>query len=379
MRQLSDISFRFAERSKVRSYVTTLSGAMQHPYEREDILTSAYLLGDFDEALMAKSLQLLDPSRGSIGVTCKELPKDVTASFDKKEAIYGTHYHQEKLPEEFLKDMYSGPAIPEIFLPGPNPFVPQRLDVDKFAVDKPAERPELLVDNEISRLWYKRDDRFWLPKTNVYIEVQSPLLEATPRTAVLGRLMCELFYDSVTEDIYDAELAELNFALWYGGNSFNLAVTGFSDKQSVLLEAMLKKLIEFEVDPERFDKIVDRVRLRWKNFELSEPYHVIGFWQSYVTTQVIWTQKERLAEIDREFAQGPLHSPLTLQTLRPPTSRPTAASFSSASTLRRLSTVTPRPRVPRPSSRRSSACSTPARLPLPRRFPLVFSFFLRVS
>jgi insulysin len=61
---------------------------------------------------------------------------------------------------------------------------------------------------------------------------------------------------------------------------------------------MLNKLTTFKVDPKRFDKVVDQVKLHWKNFELSEPYHVAMYWYSYVSTQAIWTQKEKLAEIE---------------------------------------------------------------------------------
>lgn len=298
IRQLSDISYKFHERQKVRNYVTALTGWMQSPVERKDIVAGQYLLGDFDPKWLSAALQLLDPSQALIGITAKEIPKDVNASFDKKEKIYGTPYHVEKLPEEFIADAMAGAPIPDLHLPGPNPFVPERLDVVKKDVTDPAERPELLSDSEVSRLWFKQDDRFWVPKTNVYVEAHSPLLEASPRTAVLARLLCDLYNDAIVEDVYDAELAELGFHLWYGGDSLNVAVTGFTDKQALLLETMLQKLVNFEVDPERFDKVVDQIKLHWKNFELSEPYHVAMYWHSYVSTQVVWTQKEKLAEIE---------------------------------------------------------------------------------
>jgi insulysin len=69
-----------------------------------------------------------------------------------------------------------GAPIPELKLPAPNPFIPKRLDVEKFDVKEKAIRPELLRDTSLSRLWYKRDDTWWLPKTNVDIKLTSFVL-----------------------------------------------------------------------------------------------------------------------------------------------------------------------------------------------------------
>lgn len=88
---------------------------------------------------------------------------------------------------------------------------------------------------------------------------QRPLFDVTPRNAVLARMLCELFTDATTEDVYDASLAELSFSLNYAGDYISISAGGFSDKLAVLTETMLKKLVAFEVDEDRFAKIVDQV------------------------------------------------------------------------------------------------------------------------
>lgn len=37
----------------------------------------------------------------------------------------------------------------------------------------------------------------------------------------------------------------------------------------------------------------------WENFKLSEPYRLAMFWDQYATTEVAWTQAERLEELKR--------------------------------------------------------------------------------
>jgi insulysin len=86
-----------------------------------------------------------------------------------------------------------------------------------------------------------------------------PILDTSPRNAALTKLFCELFSDSITEDVYDASLAELSFNLFYAGEHICVAAGGFSDKLAVLTETMLEKLKTYKVDPERFAKLKETV------------------------------------------------------------------------------------------------------------------------
>jgi insulysin len=40
-----------------------------------------------------------------VGITTRELPKDVDGSFDRNEPIYGTEYTQRPIPERILKEV----------------------------------------------------------------------------------------------------------------------------------------------------------------------------------------------------------------------------------------------------------------------------------
>jgi insulysin len=146
---IGDISFKFAERGRTSDYVCGLSGWMQSPVPREKIVSSKYLLEEFDVELLTNATQLLDPRRAVIGVTCQTLPSSVQGTFDRKEPIYGTEYKLEKVSEKFLKEVsaitsggrhllmaqaLTGASISDLQLPGPNLFIPEKLDVEKLNV-----------------------------------------------------------------------------------------------------------------------------------------------------------------------------------------------------------------------------------------------------
>ena len=79
--------------------------------------------------------------------------------------------------------------IKELFLPGPNAFIPTNLDVEKCEVDtvslstslyigqrlrqfvQPAKRPYLIRQTALSSLWYKKDDQFWVPRAHVQVQI----------------------------------------------------------------------------------------------------------------------------------------------------------------------------------------------------------------
>ena len=105
IKAIADISFKFAERTKTSRYATALSTWMQRPLPREKIVSGISLLEEFNPEDVVLTLQMLDPRKAMVGITSKEMPKDVTASFDQKEPIYGTEYTQIKLSDEFMKEV----------------------------------------------------------------------------------------------------------------------------------------------------------------------------------------------------------------------------------------------------------------------------------
>lgn len=217
----------------------------------------------------------------------------------------------------------SAPPLPDFVLPGSNPFIPENVEVEKKEVaevsqpqetsqltGQPAIKPTLIRDTPLTRLWHKKDDRFFLPKSSVNMVLYNPIGYSTPRNAVMGNLVMDLFADSITEDVYDAELADLHFHAYWSGEAYVLSISGYSDKMPLLLEDMTKKLKAFGPTQERFEKLVDRVsRTRatimltlqslrsWRNKAKSNPYQLASYWSQYASDEVMWTYDEKVAEV----------------------------------------------------------------------------------
>lgn len=71
-----------------------------------------------------------------------------------------------------------------LHFPVPNPFIPT-----DFSLIQPTEKaaPELILDEDIVKMWYLVDVSFNVPKAVMYLSIESPRCSASPEDAVLSK------------------------------------------------------------------------------------------------------------------------------------------------------------------------------------------------
>ena len=297
--KLSEIDFRFQQKSPASRTVSHYSGTMQKPLPREKLFSGESLIQKFNPEGIKRGLAHMVPENFRIVLISKELPVEP----DRKEKWYGTEYKYEKIPEDFMREVKEAAKATaserpsELHLPAKNEFIPQRLDVEKKEVDEPLLTPKLIRHEDNVRTWYKKDDRFWVPKASVEMCLRSPLVNLTPLNSVMAQLYRELVKDSLDEYSYAAELAGLGYNIQNHAQGFDVSVTGYNDKMAVLLEKVLISMRDLEIKQERFDIIKERVSRGFKNFEYMEPFRQIGTYSRWLTSQRGWANHEMAAEL----------------------------------------------------------------------------------
>jgi len=294
VQRLSDLRFAFKEKSSSPAmYSSTLAGQMQQGLPPAWLLSGPYLLREFDIKLIGETLAAMRPDNCRLMLAGREPPAGV--ALDATEQWYGTEYTVRPLAP--VLDAPRAP-IEGLTMPRQNAFVPANLDVLEKPVGSErgaAPRPELLHMSASARLWHKQDDRFFLPKANVALLLRTPLVNASPRTAVLSRLYVELVKDALNEYAYDAEVAGLLYNIDSQLDGIDIVVSGYSDKLADLLDAVLKTMTTLRVNQQRFEAIFDNVRRNYENFDLEEPYQHAVYYSTYLATERMWTQHEKLA------------------------------------------------------------------------------------
>ncbi|KAE9395045.1 insulin-degrading enzyme [Gymnopus androsaceus JB14] len=307
---LSDLCFRFLEKQKPDHYVTAIAEAMTKPYPPELLLAAATVTAPWGDEYPGAStagrekvyeyLEQFKLENGRIMLIAKrEDLQEVLGKQDtwEVEPWYGTLYRVERFDEEFLGQTSAPNDLTELLLPGPNEFIPTNLDVDKRENVEPVKRPHLIRETPLSTLWHKKDDRFWVPKAQVVIDIRSPISNSSSRSVVLTRLFTDLVTDSLSEFAYDAELAGLSYSCISHTKGISVTLQGYNDKMTVLVWHVLEKLKKMEVLEDRMRVMIEQIKQSWENFFFQQSYQLSEYYWQYLMTKEQWMVEEYLKEL----------------------------------------------------------------------------------
>ncbi|KAJ5621076.1 hypothetical protein N7510_005060 [Penicillium lagena] len=299
MKNLAEVDFRFKQKTPASRFTSQLSSVMQKPLRREWLLSGS-LLRRFDPTLIKKALSYLRADNFRLIIVSQEFP----GTWDQKEKWYGTEYKVEKIPQDFLSGIQkalestAASRTSDVHMPHPNEFVPTRLSVEKKEVEEPAKTPKMIRHDERVRLWFKKDDRFWVPKGTIDVTLRNPQVWATPANLIKTKLYCELVRDSLDEYSYDAELAGLDYHLSANILGLDFSVGGYNDKMSVLLDKVLSTMRDLVVKEERFAIIKERLARAFRNTEYQQPYYQVGDYTRYLLSERGWINEQYIEELE---------------------------------------------------------------------------------
>lgn len=295
IRLLQEIEFKFSEKCPPSQYTSFLSQQMQENFPPQWTISGGHLLRKYDPELINKHLDLLRPDNFRLTLASQEFPNGVKCT--KTEKWYSTDYEDMPLSQELMSKLEHISLNDEFYLPAVNEFLPSRLDVPKFEFTEKKTQPELIQDTPVTRVWYKKDDTFWVPKTNVWILFKNPLFHATPRNCVILELYINLLTDSLSEYSYNAEVAGLTYYLSQESKGINLHIGGYSDKLPLLLSKVIDKMKNLQIQQDRFDIFKDELTRGYENFFLEAPYQHSAYYMSDVLGENAWNCDDFLSEI----------------------------------------------------------------------------------
>ncbi|MCJ1304923.1 Insulinase (Peptidase M16) [Hypocenomyce scalaris] len=299
LKGMAEVDFRFKEKTPASSFTSRLSSIMQKPLPREWLLSGSSLIRKFDSEAITKALSFLRTDNFRLTIVSQEFP----GNWNQKEKWYGTEYRAEPIPSDFAKaicraaENTARDRPSELHLPHKNEFIPTKLTVEKREVEEPLKSPKLIRNDDGVRTWWKKDDRFWVPKANVLLVMRNPLVTATPANAVKSMLYCELVKDALVEYSYDAEIAGLVYDLGSSSVGLDVDVGGYNDKMSVLLEKVLVSMRDLVVKPDRFKIVKERLLRGYRNWDFQQPFRQVGDFTRWLGSEKGWINEQYLAEL----------------------------------------------------------------------------------
>ena len=262
--RLAEIDFLFRSPSPPRSTVTAVSPLMDH-LPLPEVLRGAAIIESFSPPLIREYLSHLRPDNLLLLVNARDLPTD------RETRWFGARYSVRAIAPEVLADWRAadGPSLP-LALPAANEFIPEEL-ATKPLQDWTA-KPEMVLSRDGFALWHQQDATWRLPRADFYFSVRSPQANSTPREAVLTDLFVAVVNDELTEFSYPASLAGLDYSLYRHVRGFSVRMSGFGNKQPVLLQRIVEHLRSPQIDAQRFGAARSELRRRLQNALMDKPY-----------------------------------------------------------------------------------------------------------
>lgn len=270
-RLLAEQSFRYQEIANPIHHVMSLASGM-HYYAPQDSLRGPYIMGHYERTMIERFLADLQPQNSLVTLSAPD------AEVDLQSVYYQTPYSIRPIDQKRLQSWATAQADDDIRFPEPNPFVAQNLHLKTSTFNSQelaiynADKPTLVEQEEGYRLWYKPDQRFTVPRASLLVKVKSPLIADDPQQHALLALFTQLIADQLNELSYPALLAGLSYDIYPDDRGFVISISGFDEKQGLLLDEILAAIAKASFDPNRFENIRRELVRNLENKPKEKPY-----------------------------------------------------------------------------------------------------------
>ena len=254
--------FKFLEKGDEFSYVSALTGSMQD-YPLNHAIDAPYYYAKFDAEAINEVLKQLNADTLRVWYISQQEETDSQLHF------YDGKYRIEDISDAEIASWKTSSEF-KLALPSVNNLLPESFAI-KTAEFKEQKHPELAYDKNGVKVWRQASQKFAAqPKglVEVYINTQPGLND----------INAEVLY-SVWADLYNIQQSQLSTEAAIAGMSVNLApsnglvlsMSGFTDKQDVLLKQALSGL-KADVTAQAFTQAIDRYKRGLLNQQKQFPY-----------------------------------------------------------------------------------------------------------
>ncbi len=290
--RLAEIDFRFGEKPSPMSLARRLA-SMQHEVPQGEVLRAPYAFDEWRPQLLREILDALRPDNVVVTRVAPGLSTDSASPW------YEAPYRVVPVGPDTLSAWRASGDGQRLAIPEPNPFIPDHLAMLPPGQDTiPRER----MSEPGFRLWHLQDGSYGLPKADFFFSVRTPAANDSPRHSVLTQLYVNLVNDQLEAFAYPADLAGLSFRLYAHMRGFSVRISGYDERQNVLLQRILDALAEPRIDPKRFEILKAELKRRYENSRRDQPYNRAMTRLRDLLLQPNWTLAEQLSVVEHVSA-----------------------------------------------------------------------------
>lgn len=273
--RVGEINFRYLEKRDASQTVTRLSSAMQL-YPKSEVLRQPYQVKGFDSDLVAALMDKLNPDNMLVMITAPDLPTN------RESAFYQVPYLVSRPQASALASWYKPKSSKSLALPQKNPFIATDLSLITPR-NSDQKVPQLIVQGLGLRAWHLENIQFGVPRSNVLIHLGSNKLASIVQQTG-AELYMALVEDQLNSELYAASVAGLNYRLSVDRRGIGISLGGYSQNQGLLLNTILKVLLNPDWSPARFERVRQQLYRTKLNATEDYPFRQVMA-QLYATLQ----------------------------------------------------------------------------------------------
>ncbi len=286
MQQIAEMNYRFRDKKAAMDTAMELSQSM-HDYPAQDVLWGDYAYTEFNEALLKQALGYLRKDNLFVSLVSPDVATQSSSSFYKTEFLVALG----------ISDILDLKLVyhQKLWLPERNIFIPKNFLLktsSMLSMQEAKAVPTLLVNDDQLKLWFLQDKKFRSPKAELNFRFKLPVLNNSLENAARAQLFAALISDQLNEFAYPASLAGLTFGIKANARGFDVNVSGYTDKQNLLVNKILASIVDADFSQNRFDKLKDDLIREWRNEDKNLPYSVLAKKVTRLQYLPFWGVKE---------------------------------------------------------------------------------------
>ena len=256
--RVAQLNETYQDRGEGANLATRLAAqALFYPLEIAERAGTVW--GKPDPAAYRRLLAALTPDNALVSLAAKGV---VT---NRRERIYSTAYSYSEDAGGPYKALLAPAKISAFALPGANPFTPA-------AANLLAERPLALVNTPALELYYAQDVEFQRPQTTLIYRFVPVREIASADSAALLRLYQQCLKDFLEPMAEEASRAGVSYGIDASLEGFRLSFTGFGDSSRRFADAVVSRLFDFEMTPDRYAAIKESSLRGLMSYAQTEAY-----------------------------------------------------------------------------------------------------------
>ena len=295
MIELGKQEFEYQENCDPFDYVQNMSNNLAL-YAPSDVLCADYYSLKYDPDLIESLFAYLVPDKMRVMVISREY--EIKAN--QAEKWYGTRFGREKIAPELLERLESCGYNDEAFrLPSKNEFIARDLDFIEHAENGDGDEPRIVRDSSLSRVWFKEDTKFGMPKLFMTIIIVNKMGRESAKNIEILNLFQSMLKDKLDELLYYARLADFGFSMETSVEGVRLDFSGFNDKFILFLNKVIQFLLSHQFDRKDFEQQKEKRQRELSDFETLEASDHANFYLDLAIANQIWSQQDRRFALDQ--------------------------------------------------------------------------------